>query len=432
MSKILFRPEDYRALSEAERELLAEGYLKAIEVVRKNVTPKGFSACSLVDNSVQGTDANYRSVWARDGALTALWTLDLEDEDIRDAQVATFETLLSKQAPNGQIPANVRIDSDEAEYAGVGGIASIDSVMWIIIGLVHFCEARGDWSLAERHAARLQKAMDWLAAHDSNNCGLLEIPEASDWADLFGFSYHVLYDEVLWYRSIDCYARLVERLGDPEKASGYRKQAAMVRDKFLRTFWPSTTGTEGVNSHTFTDAQYSLGDARYLVAQVSPFSFSWRCDVCGNLLAFLTGLLDPEKAMMTFRFLWGCGVNDPGPVKNLYPPVQAGDPEWRSYYTVNLLNLPNHYHNGGLWPFIGSMWVRYIHRLGMPDLAQRELVKLARTCQLGMSRPWEFNEWHHGVTGRPMGKAYQAWSAAGFIRACHDLEAVPSEISHAI
>lgn len=432
MAKILFRPEEYRALSKAEHELLAEGYLKAIEVVRKNITKLGFSACSLADNAVYGTDENYRSVWARDGALTALWTLDLEDEDIRQAQTDTFETLLSKQAPNGQIPANVRIDSGIPEYAGVGGIASIDSVMWIIIGLVHLCEARDDWSLAEKHAGALQKAMDWLAAHDSNNCGLLEIPEASDWADLFGFSYHVLYDEVLWYRSLDCYSRLVGKLGDPEKAAAYRKQTAFVREKFLRTFWPTTCREDGVPGHAFTETQYSLGDARYLVAQVSPFSFSWRCDVCGNLLAFLTGLLDPERATMTFRFLWGTGVNDPGPVKNLYPPVQAGDPEWRAYYTVNLLNLPNHYHNGGLWPFIGSMWVHFIHRLGMPELAQRELVKLAKTCQLGMTHPWEFNEWHHGVTGRPMGKAYQAWSAAGFIRACHDLEAVPSDISHAI
>jgi glycogen debranching enzyme len=432
MPKILFRPEEYRALSDTERQLLAEGYLRAIEVVRKNVTPKGFSACSLTDNVVYGTDANYRSVWARDGAITALWTIDLEDEDIRQAQIDTFDTLLLRQGPNGQIPANVNIETGEAEYAGVGGIASIDSVMWIIIGIVHLCEARNDWSLAERHAARLQKAMDWLAAHDSNNCGLLEIPEASDWADLFGFSYHVLYDEVLWYRSLDCYSRLVRQLGDHERADDYEKHTRFVRQKFLRTFWPTTTKDDGVIGHSFTDTQYALGDARYLVAQVSPFSYSWRCDVCGNLLAFLTGLLDENRALMTFRFLWGSGVNDPGPVKNLYPPVQAGDPEWRSYYTVNLLNLPNHYHNGGLWPFIGSMWVRFIHRLGLGELAQRELVKLARTCQLGTSHPWEFNEWHHGVTGRPMGKAYQAWSAAGFIRACHDLEAVPSEISHAI
>jgi glycogen debranching enzyme len=432
MTKILFRPEEYRSLSEEERDLLAEGYLRAIGALRKNVTPSGFSACSLADNSVYGTDVNYRSVWARDGAITALWTLDLEDEDIRRAQITTFETILSKQSPTGQIPANVRIETGEPDYAGVGGIASIDSVMWIIIGLVHLCEARGDWTLARRHAAGLQRAMDWLGAHDSNGCGLLEIPEASDWADLFGFSYHVLYDEVLWYRTLDCYVRLAENLGDHGKAEGYRNHAAFVRKKFLKTFWPTTLPENDGPGYSFTDTQYSLGDARYLVAQVSPFSFSWRCDVCGNLLAFLTGLLDKERALMTFRFLWGCGVNDPGPVKNLYPPVQAGDPEWRTYYTVNLLNLPNHYHNGGLWPFIGSMWVRFIHRLGMPELAQRELVKLAKLCQLGQTHPWEFNEWHHGVTGRPMGKLYQAWSAAGFIRACHDLEAVPSDISHAI
>ncbi len=432
MAKIHFRPEEYRSLNQEERELLAEGYLRAIEAVRKNVTPSGFSACSLTDNVVYGTDANYRSVWARDGAITALWTLDLEDEDIRRAQVATFETLLSKQSPTGQIPANVRIETGQPDYAGVGGIASIDSVMWIIIGLVHLCEARDDWSLAARHAAGLQRAMDWLGAHDSNGCGLLEIPEASDWADLFGFSYHVLYDEVLWYRTIDCFVRLADKLGDHEKAEGYRKHAAFVRKKFLKTFWPTTVQENDGECSSFTDTQYSLGDARYLVAQVSPFSFSWRCDVCGNLLAYLTGLLDKDRALMTFRFLWGCGVNDPWPVKNLYPPVQAGDPEWRSYYTVNLLNLPNHYHNGGLWPFIGSMWVRFIYRLGMPELAQRELVKLAKLCKLGQAQPWEFNEWHHGTTGRPMGKHYQAWSAAGFIRACHDLEAVPSEISHAI
>ena len=154
----------------------------------------------------------------------------------------------------------------------------------------------------------------------------------------------------------------------------------------LRSFWPSTAPeqTEGIPS--FSDVQFGLGDARYLVAQISPFSFSWRCDVYANLLAYLMNLVDRERAMMTFRFLWGVGVNEPWPVKNLYPPVQAGDPEWRDYFTVNLLNLPNHYHNGGIWPFIGGLWVRYIHKLGMTGLARRELVKLARLCSQGVTR----------------------------------------------
>ena len=205
------------------------------------------------------------------------------------------------------------------------------------------------------------------AAHDSNNCGLLEIPEASDWADLFGFSYHVLYDEVLWYRSLGCFADILEHRGDLERSKARREQAKVVAKILVKKFWPSTSQHEVTDldmeqRFSFTDAQNALGDARYLMAQISPFSFSWRCDVYGNILAFLTGLLDKERALMTFRFLWGVGANEPGLVKNLYPPVQAGDPEWRSYYTVNLLNLPNHYHNGGIWPFVGGMWVRYIYK----------------------------------------------------------------------
>jgi len=115
-------------------------------------------------------------------------------------------------------------------------------------------------------------------------------------------------------------------------------------------------------------------------------------------------------------------------VRSLSPPVHAGDPEWRNYFTVNLLILPDHYHNGGIWPFIGGLWARYIHKLGIVDLARRELVNLAHMCALGVSHEWEFNEWHHGRTGRPMGKAFQAWSAASFIKACHSLHLDPESI----
>ncbi|HSG71792.1 MAG TPA: hypothetical protein VLA12_15335, partial [Planctomycetaceae bacterium] len=136
MSKqILFQPEEYRDLSADELALLQRAYQKALEALRKNLTPKGFSACSLVDNQVYGTDANYRSVWARDGCKTILWSVDLEDEDIRQCQAATLRTLLSHQAPSGQIPSNVSIDTEVPDYAGVGGITSIDSGLWLFLAL---------------------------------------------------------------------------------------------------------------------------------------------------------------------------------------------------------------------------------------------------------------------------------------------------------
>ncbi|MBL9213944.1 MAG: HAD-IIB family hydrolase [Opitutaceae bacterium] len=430
--RMLFTGTRLGSLSEKERAFLATAYGQALAALRRNLTPLGFSACSLADNTVTGTDVNYRSVWARDGAITVWCTLHLEDEDIRAAQLATLETLLNAASPTGQIPANVRIDTGQPDYSGVGSIASIDSGLWVIIAIYNYAVRTGDHSLLYRHAGRLQTVMNWLSAQDSNNDGLLEIPEAGDWTDLFGRSYNVLYDEVLWYHTNVCYGRILELMGQFDRAADYLRWSQRIRTRLLDIFWPTTTPPEaGLRQNRFADRQAGLGDTQYLLAEITPFAFNWRCDVYANVLAFLMNVLDIERARTAFRFMWGVGVNQPWPVSNLYPVVQAGDPDWRAYYTVNLLNLPHHYHNGGIWPFIGGMWVRFIHRLGFHEVACRELLRLAQLNQLGRDHEWEFNEWAHGQTGRPMGKAFQAWSAASFIRACQEVEADPRGLGDA-
>ncbi|MEW6161012.1 MAG: HAD family hydrolase, partial [Verrucomicrobiota bacterium] len=424
----LFSRETLTSLTARERKLIAEGYQHALITLRKNITPIGFSACSLTDNEVTGTDVNYRSVWARDGSITIVGTIDLPDENIRAAQVATLRTLLNHLAPNGQIPANIRIDSGEPDYSGIGGICAIDGGFWAVLAFYLYVRKHEDWELLAEYAAPLDRLMHWLLGLDSNNDYLLEIPEAGDWTDLFGRSYHVLYDEVLWYRAAVAYGRLLEFQKRFEEASAWLRRAQMIRSKILSVFWPSTKPLDPSARVTFADQQFSVGDSSYLLAEITPFSFSWRCDVLGNLQAFIGNVLDVDRARTAFRFMWGVGVNEPYPVANLYPPVQAGDPDWRAYYTVNLLNLPGHYHNGGIWPFIGGMWVRFIHRLGLHDVACHELLKLAQANRLGKNQDWEFNEWIHSRTGRPMGKAFQAWSAASYIHACHEVQMNPETL----
>ncbi len=405
--------------------LIKEGYAKAIEALKKNITPLGFSACSIKDNVAHGTDENYYSVWARDGAITVIGALPLikQDKEIHKCARQTLVTLFEHISRNGQIPSNVRIKDNVPDYSGVGGICSIDSGIWVVIAFYEYVNVTKDIEFLRKYISDIKETMRWLGAHDSNNDALLEIPEAGDWTDLFGRSYNILYDEILWYRSNVCFGRLLEMLGDHEQAGEYIRWSQVIKKEILQNFWPSTQ-QKLFQSVSFAEKQFTLGDTSYLIAQTTPFDFSWRCDTLGNILAFLHGTIDSEKAHQTFKFMLGVGVNDPFPVANVYPVVSPGDPDWRPYYTVNLLNLPNHYHNGGIWPFVGGFWVKFVNKLGLKDIAIAELYKLALINKEGINDAWEFNEWAHGTTGKPMGKAYQAWSAAQYISACHDLKII--------
>jgi sucrose-6F-phosphate phosphohydrolase len=411
--------DSFKALSDEQHELISRAHEEAILALKRTITPIGFSACSLEANTFDATDANYKSIWARDGAITVMNSLSVSDPEIRECQRNTLETLLSHISPKGQVPSNVGIDSGQPDYSGVGGIASIDSGLWLVISFYHFIRETRDYAFLRTWSGEIKRAMNWLDAQDSNNDTLLEIPEAGDWMDLFGRSYNVLYDEVLWYYANLCHGRISELIGDFEFAGQRLRMAQQIKETINRKFWPSIHSD---TIKTFSDQQFSMGDTSYLLAEITPFGFDWRCDVYANILAALFNVLSDERARTAFRFMWGVGANEPAPVANLYPPVNSGDPAWRTYYTVNLLNLPDHYHNGGIWPFIGAYWVMFISRLGLRDLAQQELYRLALLNREGIENEWEFNEWAHGKTGRPMGKRYQAWSAAGFIGACYSLQ----------
>lgn len=422
VENILLKEETDYSVIEAEDEkmsLIRMAYEKAVEALKKNITPLGFSACSIEDNVPNGTDENYHSVWARDSAITVIGSLSLTDDpEIHECQRQTFRTLFEHTSQNGQIPSNVRLKDNTPDYSGVGGICSIDSGLWVVIAFYEYITKTKDFDFMRTYLPELQLIMNWLGAHDGNNDALLEIPEAGDWTDLFGRSYNVLYDEILWYRANVCFGRLLELSGEYDKAGDYIRWSQVIKKEIIQNFWPSTQ-QQLFQSVSFAEQQYSLGDTAYLIAQVTPFDFSWRCDILGNVLAYLYGVVDSDKANRTFQFMLGVGVNEPYPVSNVYPVVNPGDPDWRPYYTVNLLNLPNHYHNGGIWPFVGGFWVKFINKLGLKDMALSELYKLALLNKEGIHEEWEFTEWSHGTTGKPMGKKYQAWSAAQYISAYH-------------
>ncbi len=397
----------------AAPDISETGFAAAVRTLRRNITDLGFSAASTADNPLTAHDANYASIWARDGVITGLWTLCLDDPDLVEAFRRTIRVLARHQTPTGQIPSNVRIEGERPDYSGLGGIGSVDSVIWFVLGAIRLAFHTRDRAFAIEIAEPVERAMTWLSAHDANNDGLIEIPESSDWMDIFPRSYNVLYDEVLWWQAcLDTAALLdgLDRDGRP-----WREHADHIRRVLLDQFWPS--GQQLMEIAGSQSGRFSPGEASYLLSQITPFDYGWRCDVYANLLAALGGLLDERKLERLFTFLWGVGVNSPFPVTCLYPPITSGADDWKDYFLVNFLNIPDHYHNGGIWPFIGGLWIRFLAATGRVELAHRELGQLAEACRAGLYGEWEFNEWLHGRTGRPMGKAHQAWSAASYVHA---------------
>jgi glycogen debranching enzyme len=132
-------------------------------------------------------------------------------------------------------------------------------------------------------------------------------------------------------------------------------------------------------------------------------------DSFGNVLAILSGVADDRQTDIILDLIARHSL-DVWPLRSLTPVVRPGDPDWRDYY--GSLNAPHHYHNGGVWPFLGGFYVAALAKAGRKEMAASALQKLATLNQEG-----HFSEWHHGETGAPMGAENQAWSAGMYMLA---------------
>ncbi|MEX2535227.1 MAG: glycoside hydrolase 100 family protein [Trueperaceae bacterium] len=389
----------------------------------------------------------YQQVWARDSMICGLGLLLCEENIGADIHRRSLETLREYQSELGKIPHNVGLPGlDDPALVAHGGRTAgpladkpgvpdtahggcIDDNLWYIVGhYCHFMHAK-DLSLLKQSWSSLERALLWLRYQDSNECGLLEAHEASNWADLFANRYNVLYDNVLWYAAWSCMAGMAAALGKNEES--YGRQAGDVRRKVNTLLWVGPKAPEEWERiarerkewlYPLRRIETELVERPYYLPYVAFRDYADRFDTLGNLLAILFGVAEGEKANKILDYLHGCGLNSPNPVRSVYPPVQPGERDWREYYRVRNLNIPHHYHNGGAWPFIGGFYVAALVKAGRLAEARGQLERLAEMNRQGRWGEWEFNEWFHGESGRPMGYAHQSWSAAMFLFAANAVE----------
>jgi len=380
---------------------------KALAVLSSECSPIGLMA------SPEG----YPHVWARDSVITALGALHSPGHE--NCLQVSLHTLAGQQSELGAIPNNVSVATGRLDHTNAG---SVDSNLWFILG--HLFQYRTDENLDFLHIQwpALEKALLWLRYQDSNGCGLLEVHEAADWADLLANRFNILYDNVLWYAALRAMSEMSRAQGMDGKH--YDNIADDVRHKIRIVLWvgvenqaewgPDCPGhTEW--KHTLSQVDPVLVKRPFFLPYVAFRDFGDYCDVFGNLIAILFGVANPAQEKRILDYMHQVGIAEPYPVRVLNPIIHPGNKDWREYYRNNNLNLPEQYHNGGIWPFVGGFYVAALVKAGRMDEARRQLEKLAEVNHLGVDEEWEFNEWCHGRTGQPMGYPHQAWSAGMYV-----------------
>lgn len=380
---------------------------KAQEILSSECSPIGLMA------SPEG----YPHVWARDSVITSLGALLSPGHE--NCLRSSLHTLGGQQSELGAIPNNVSVATGRLDHTNAG---SVDSNLWFILGHAFQYRVSGDKKFLRDQWPILELALLWLRYQDSNGCGLLEIHEAADWADLLANRFNVLYDNVLWYAALRAMGELSAALG--QDGNTYKTVADDVLHKIRIVLWvgsenedewgPDCPGHEEWK-HTLSQVDPVLVKRPFFLPYVAFRDFGDYCDVFGNLLAILFGVANPAQEKRILDYLHQVGIAEPFPVRVLNPVIHPGNKDWREYYRNNNLNLPEQYHNGGVWPFVGGFYVAALVKSGRMDEAKQQLDNLAKVNQLGVSEEWEFNEWCHGRTGRPMGYPHQAWSAGMYV-----------------
>jgi hypothetical protein len=365
-------------------------YAKAVAVLKLCATDRGMKA--------SGSRVGHHQIWARDSMITLLGARFVPDGQIQAALHASVALLRQKQAAAGAIPNNVDYATLRPNFR-----AYADAGLWWIVGS----------SLLAPDPASIAAILAWYACQDVDQSGLISMQESADWQDLFCTRGKGLYLNCLYVLAL--------------RAAGDHERAASVAEKINKYFWYEGDGNMLRHiAHTFStetkEAQDSLGRKRWLPVKRDLITEQYYLpylgfraagewfDALGNLLAILSGVANQARTATILDFIERHGMAQ-APMASLTPVIQPGHPDWRDYY--GMLNVPYHYHNGGVWPFIGGFHIAALVKAGRLDAARGALDRLT-----ALNRAGEFNEWHHGQSYEPRGVTCQAWSAGMYLFAC--------------
>jgi len=363
-----------------KEEILEQAYEKAKDVIRICSTPNGLFA--------SGGKKGYHGVWARDSMISLIGaSFDKENNGfIKEQFKKSLITLGKHQSENGQIPNAVLKFEKRNPHVDY---LSIDSSLWFVIGHYVYKKKYGN-SLFKKYKKEIGKAAIWLSFQDIGKDAMLEQLPTTDWQDAFPHRYgRTINTQALYYKVLNF-------VNDKKKVKKLNKDVNENNDVKL---WN--------NNFYYSYRWKNHGKYKEIG--------DW-FDSLGNLLAIVFELADKKQAEKIIFYIKKNKINEPYPVKSIFPPIRRGSRYWEDYYIDCDARKPYHYLNAGIWPYIGGFYVLGLIKLKRFKEAEEELKKLAEANLKG-----NFPEWIDPINKKSHGKL-QAWNAGTYILAYNSLK----------
>ncbi len=386
-ASVLKKHDDFTIISDKKamdkvkpnENVLEKAYDEAVETLKECSTKYGLYA----SGGVKG----YKGIWSRDVNISLIGGSTDGELGFEDQWKKSLKILKNLQSALGQIPnavLNLNKKKKQVDFK------SIDSNLWFVIGHYFYKKRYKNKNLFNKHKESMKRAVEWLHYRDfGENIELEQLP-TTDWQDAFPHKYGATINtQALYYG-------MLKLVRDKRRAKKLKKIVNESKDDKLWNgsfYW----AYRWKNHNKYKE----IGD--------------W-FDSLGNLLAIIFELADRKKANSILNFIKNHHLARPYPMRCISPPIKPGSEFWEDYY-YDAKATPNHYLNGGIWPFIGSFYVLALIKMKRFEEAEHELKVLAKSNLKGNFFP----EWIDPITEETHGKL-QAWSAGTYIWAYNSLK----------
>jgi len=338
----------------------------------------------------------------------------------------TLITLSRHQGPHGEIPSNYDPLAKRISYGGTTG--RVDSNLWFIIGCYEYWRETEDEIFLQDILPCLEKTRFLLGAWEFNNRGLIYVPQAGDWADEYLQSGYVLYDQILYYRSLESMCAIHKHIHQSEDHVLISK-TQRLRHLIEANYWLGDSYSEQDIYHPvlYEKGLKSREECRnsYWMPFFSPSGYGYRFDSFANILVSVFCVSNIDQQRIVDNYIESITCKEHKLLPAFHPVILPLDKDWEDLqmtFSFTFKNNPYEYHNGGLWPMISGFYVYDLYQRGFHQQAITfsDAINKANNMEYNDVQP-SFPEYLHGKTLQPGGTLKLGWSAAASVIAYQSL-----------